>query len=391
MLRVIKNKIFNFICIFMTITGILILPVYLIYNNVKEIIIDELGKSARNIAITAASFIEQDIEPYKELTFTDEYVEGNFDEIYYEKMQETFQDIKRKTGVAYIFTEKKVSDREIAYILDGEEPNSECFYCLGSLDRMKDIELQAYNEGITISSELIHDRVSGDFIKGFAPIMDYKTGKIIGLVGVDFTLDYVKNMINGVKTIIFTSILIIILLVTIVVNRILNMRAKSLETDYLTGLYSKNYYEDHLNIIIKDAQLKEIPFSIIMIDVDDFKEINDQFGHIIGDKVLKSVAKIMQSNMRSVDICSRYGGDEFIVILPETKNEQAVLISERILDRISNLDFGNDGIDINISLSIGIAEWKRDMSSENLIECADKAMYISKNTGKNKVTVYKYN
>lgn len=391
MLRVIKNKIFNFICIFMIITGILILPVYLIYNNVKGIIIDELGKSARNIAITAASFIEQDIEPYKELTFTDEYVEGNFDEIYYEKMQETFRDIKRKTGVAYIFTEKKVSDKEIAYILDGEEPNSECFYCLGSLDRMKDIELQAYNEGITISSELIHDRVSGDFIKGFAPIMDYKTGKIIGLVGVDFTLDYVKNMINGVKTIIFTSILIIILLVTIVVNRILNMRAKSLETDYLTGLYSKNYYENHLNIIIKDAQLKEIPFSIIMIDVDDFKEINDQFGHIIGDKVLKSVAKIMQSNMRSVDICSRYGGDEFIVILPETKNEHAVLISERILDRISNLDLDNEGIDINISLSIGIAEWKRDMSSENLIECADKAMYISKNTGKNKVTVYKYN
>lgn len=388
-MRALKSKIFNFIWIFIITTGILILPVYLIYNNIKGIIIEELGKSSTGIATTVASFIEQDIDPYKKLTFIEEYVTGGYDIIYYNKMLETFQNIKKQTGVSFIYTEKIVSDTEKAYILDGEDPNSKLFSPLGSKEGMANIELQAFNEGIVISTGLAHSEAWGDFITGFAPIIDYETGEVIGLVGVDFSFHYVRNIVNGVKTIIFASIFIIILLVSIVINKILNLRAKSLETDYLTGLYSKNYYEHHLNIAIKDAMLKDKTFSLAMIDLDDFKGINDQFGHVIGDKVLKSVAEIMKINMRSVDICSRYGGDEFIVILPETKQEHAVLICERILDRICNLDFLNEGVEINISLSVGVAEWKYGMSSEKLIECADQAMYISKNTGKNKVTFYK--
>nr|WP_312578515.1 diguanylate cyclase [Sedimentibacter sp.] len=369
-------------------TIILILPVFLIYQNIRGIIINELGKSAMSIASAAASFIEQDVESFKELTLKDNYVNGNYDRVYYEKMQETFRKIKGKTGVSFIFTEKKLSEREAVFIFDGEENGSKMFSQLGSINYISDAERRAFNEKLNISTDLINDSLWGAFISGFAPIIDANDGEVLGLVGVDFSLAYVKNIINSVKAILLTSIFIIVFLITVIVNKILEMRTKSLETDYLTGLYSKNYYEDELDFIIKDSKSKGKIFSLVMIDIDDFKEINDQRGHIIGDKVLKSVAKIMQQNMRSVDICSRYGGDEFIVILPETTKEHAVLISERILDRISNLDFSNEGIDINMSLSIGIAEWKSYMTSENLIECADKAMYISKNTGKNKVTVY---
>jgi len=369
----------------------LIIPAYLIYNNIKGIIIEELGKSAMNVATTAASFIENDIESYKDLSFTEKFAKESYEETYYNVMNETFRQIKKNTGVAFIFTEKKISDNKIAYILDGEDPKSKFFSPIGSIGIMTDIELRAFNEEIAVSSDLVNGRVGGYFVKGFAPIIDNETGEVIGIVGVDLKMDYVKNIINGVKAIIFSFIFIIILLVTIVVNRILNMRAKSLSTDYLTGLYSKSYYENHLDIAIKEAELKGKTFSVSMIDIDDFKEINDQFGHIAGDKVLKSVAEIMQLNMRSADICSRYGGDEFIVILSETKGEHAVLICERILDRISSLDLRCSGSIINVSLSIGIAEWKNGMTSEKLIECADQAMYVSKSTGKNKVTVYKAN
>lgn len=342
-----------------------------------------------NIATTAASFIENDIESYKGLSFTKKYEKGSYDEIYYKKMNETLREIKKQTGVAFIFTENKISDNKIAYILDGEEPYSKFFSPIGSTGRMTDIELRAFNDEIAISSGLVNGRIGGYFVKGFSPIIDREKDEVIGIVGVELKIDYVKNIINGVKAMISTFIFIIIFLVTIVVNRILNMRAKSLSTDYLTGLYSKSYYENHLDIAIREAQLKGKTFSVSMIDIDDFKEINDQFGHIAGDKVLKSVAEIMQSNMRSLDVCSRYGGDEFIVILTETKSEHAFLICERILDRISSLDLHCDGSIINVSLSIGIAEWKNGMTSEKLIECADQAMYISKSTGKNKVTVYK--
>jgi len=344
-----------------------------------------------NVATTAASFIENDIESYKELSFAEKYVKESHDEIYYKVMNETFREIKKNTGVAFIFTEKKISDNKIAYILDGEDPNSKFFSPIGSIGIMTDIELRAFNEEVAASSDLVDGRAGGYFVKGFAPIIDKKMKEVIGIVGVDLKMDYVKNIIHGVKAMIFAFIFIIVLLVTVVVNRLLNMRAKSLSTDYLTGLYSKSYYENHLDIAIKEAELKGKTFSVSMIDIDDFKEINDQYGHIAGDRVLKSVAEIMQLNMRSVDICSRYGGDEFIVILSETKSEHAVLICERILDRISSLDLRYDGSIINVSLSIGIAEWENGMDRDDLIECADQAMYVSKSTGKNKVTVYKEN
>ncbi len=344
-----------------------------------------------NIASAVASFVEQDIETFKKLASNDKYINGNYDEAYYEKMQQTFRDIKEKTGVSFVYAEKKVSSKEIAYIFDGEEDESKLFSPIGSIDTMSEEELSAFENKITVSTKLVNNPVWGELISGFAPIIDKKSDEVIGLVGVDFSLAYVKKIINSIQAIILTSIFVIIFLITVFVNRILNLRAKSMETDYLTGLYSKNYYESELDFIIRDALAKEKIFSLIMIDIDDFKNINDQRGHIIGDKVLKSVAKIMQENMRSVDICSRYGGDEFIVILPETTKEHAFLIGERILNKTSNLDLNNVGFDMKISLSIGIAEWKTNMSAENLIECADKAMYISKNTGKNKVTIYNNN
>ena len=95
-------------------------------------------------------------------------------------------------------------------------------------------------------------------------------------------------------------------------------------------------------------------------------------------------------NLRSVDICSRYGGDEFIIILPNTNQNQAALIGERIREKISNQEMFIDNVEtIHASLSIGIAELNYNMNAEKLTECADRAMYISKNKGKNTITIFK--
>ena len=210
------------------------------------------------------------------------------------------------------------------------------------------------------------------------------------IMNISITSVMLQDLMDKIKYSIILGFFVMILLVSTVVIKLLDMRSEALEKDYLTGLYSKRFHEHHLSSCIVNAKLTNKSLSVIMIDVDKFKEINDHFGHPIGDRVLKSVSQIIKMNLRSVDICSRYGGDEFIIILPNTNQDQAALIGERIREKISNQEIFIDSIEtIHASLSFGIAELDYKMSAEKLTECADRAMYISKNKGKNAITIFK--
>ena len=127
----------------------------------------------------------------------------------------------------------------------------------------------------------------------------------------------------------------------------------------------------------------------MIIDVDSFKEINDEFGHDVGDETLKMVARKIKLYTRSTDICSRVGGDEFAIILPETDLERARLIGERIVDRFrSDLSATKKDCDPEITLSIGVAQWREGMSARELNQLADVAMYRAKSKGRNGVYVH---
>lgn len=157
----------------------------------------------------------------------------------------------------------------------------------------------------------------------------------------------------------------------------------------MTGLSNKRYHDKYLEEAIKHAQSRGHALSLIMIDVDNFKEINDRYGHIAGDLVIKTIAQAMKKSIRDIDICSRYGGDEFVIVLPGAGEPNAALIANRIKENVSRLDFQNEGLDISgVTISAGIAVWKQDMTAYKLTEYADMAMYWSKNSGRNKVTVY---
>jgi diguanylate cyclase (GGDEF)-like protein len=126
-----------------------------------------------------------------------------------------------------------------------------------------------------------------------------------------------------------------------------------------------------------------------MIDFDDFKMINDKYGHQFGDVVLKSVSEIIKLSSRAVVCCSRYGGDEFVIILPDASLEYAALVCQWLLKEVTNLELQskNDEI-VSVSISIGVDLWSKDLSAEQILIRADKALYQSKRTGKNKVVVY---
>ncbi len=154
--------------------------------------------------------------------------------------------------------------------------------------------------------------------------------------------------------------------------------------DDLTNLYNQRYFYRLLNREVHRADRQGYSLSLFVLDIDNFKEYNDQFGHIEGNKVLAQVGELLHENIRSdVDSAFRFGGDEFIAVLPETDIEQATRIAERI--RIS---FEKCNID-NLTLSLGIAEYTHQCDMEIFFEMADQAMYHAKRAGRNRLHVVK--
>lgn len=159
--------------------------------------------------------------------------------------------------------------------------------------------------------------------------------------------------------------------------------------DYLTKVYNRRSLIELLEIeFARNQRSTEGYFSFILFDIDDFKGINDNFGHSLGDLVLKTVGQTLLSTVRKSDICGRFGGDEFAIILPYTELENAVLVAEKIRERISRLKFSSSKTTISVTLSIGVIEVIHGSDIDNfekVIAEADKYLYKAKKLGKNTV------
>ncbi|MFA9377603.1 MAG: sensor domain-containing diguanylate cyclase [Lachnotalea sp.] len=152
--------------------------------------------------------------------------------------------------------------------------------------------------------------------------------------------------------------------------------------DKLTGLYNRNYLEYLLDSEFHKARQEHTDYVVMMMDIDKFKFYNDHFGHSFGDKVLKRVAQTISENIRNSDIAGRFGGDEFIVILPRTTIDIAQIIAQRILDMLSKLII--EDILTEVSLSIGIVKQSSEKEVCEVVEKADIAMYHAKQEGGNR-------
>jgi len=159
--------------------------------------------------------------------------------------------------------------------------------------------------------------------------------------------------------------------------------------DPLTNLYNRLKILELIQYEIEKAQRYNHVFSLLMIDIDDFKHINDTFGHNYGDEVLKEFSKCLKQSVRKIDIISRWGGEEFLILLPETKKEQALKVANRIKENLSKVyvDYNNIVVSMNTA-SFGLTEYHREDNSNHIIEKVDKALYVSKNNGKNKISLY---
>lgn len=165
---------------------------------------------------------------------------------------------------------------------------------------------------------------------------------------------------------------------------------KEAKTDILTGLLNRRAYYKISNSEHQRLQRYHRNFSVIMLDIDDFKEINDNYGHYEGDRVLKSVALIIKENMRASDYAFRLGGDEFLILLPETNEEQAYHLAERMRSEIENKKLQSNTYTYGISSSFGIAQFRQnDADIEAVSKRADEALYQVKKSGKNRVETWR--
>jgi len=154
--------------------------------------------------------------------------------------------------------------------------------------------------------------------------------------------------------------------------------------DRFTGIYTREYFNMRVQEEFSHAKRVGYPISMIYFDLDHFKNVNDTYGHSAGDKVLISVVDIVKTVVRTEDVFSRWGGDEFILLLPRTGLNEAANISERIRTEIENLEISRS---LNVTASVGCSEWKKSEYLDSWFSRTDKALYISKDTGKNKVTI----
>lgn len=191
----------------------------------------------------------------------------------------------------------------------------------------------------------------------------------------DILSDYLSNILRTTLTILTES------------KSREEMRMLSL-TDEVTGLFNQRKLIEDLELYIGRHQHDQNGFSLLFVDIDYFKNVNDQFGHVVGSQLLVDMAAVLKNQLRSSDLVYRYGGDEFIVLLPKTPVEETKKIALRISEAVKSAEFKIFETDktYRLSLSIGVAQFPQDaMSVKGIIEFADKMMYLSKKSGRGKV------
>lgn len=163
-------------------------------------------------------------------------------------------------------------------------------------------------------------------------------------------------------------------------------------TDPLTGAYNRRHFFESLETELARAYRYSTPLAVIMFDIDDFKQFNDKYGHSVGDEILIMLTKTCQAHLRNFDLLCRYGGDEFVILLPQTNSTLAVNVADRLCQLISDLRIAANGDLISITASIGVAAYngQTEITPDKLMQLADDAMYQAKGNEKNQVAVINF-
>jgi diguanylate cyclase (GGDEF)-like protein len=221
---------------------------------------------------------------------------------------------------------------------------------------------------------------------------------VIVMTGYSTEYSYEEAIQKGASDFVFKPVRLEELLLRL--KRVLNERNLNLEriqmleklkklsiTDGLTQLFNSRHFYNQLKGEIERSNRYGHQLSLLLLDIDNFKEFNDTHGHLEGDKILARLGRIIKFCLRNMDSAYRYGGEEFTIILPGTYGEEAITVAERLRNAVSKEDFSDGKIEsLNITISIGVAQYDLDEEIATFVQRADQAMYKSKQSGRNKVS-----
>lgn len=169
----------------------------------------------------------------------------------------------------------------------------------------------------------------------------------------------------------------------------LSVRSETLEhvalTDSLTGMQNRRYFDDALNEYMKEFGRIERPVGLMILDLDNFKAVNDTYGHNVGDEVLKAVGKALKDHTRYHDVVARLGGEEFAIVAPNMDESALSQFAERVRQAIAAINISVDNVHLRITTSVGVAAWSGGENAEALYQRADRMLYQAKRLGRNRV------
>jgi len=297
-------------------------------------------------------------------------------------MQACFMLIKASSIVEFIYTERKINEKSFEYILDAEEIGHPDHSPPGSIEEADPQREAVYSTGRPAAFNLAEHSRWGSLVSAYAPIHDH-SGEILGIAGIDIDSSNLYGSLGRLHKIllaIYVGMTVIILMVLI---KYADVFLEPLFKDKLTGAYSKRYSEKLIQEEIAAAIKARKELSLMMLDLDHFKNINDTYGHGFGDKVLSFVSETIKKSLREKDYFIRFGGEEFIALIPHVAENRAMEIAERIRQAVGESELFNEekNVFVKMTISIGIANLKDSaISAQEFIERADKALYAAKVT-----------
>lgn len=375
---------------------------YATYRACYDLLAKDLGLRAQATAQVAANLVTIDKQLVDEIQALD--IKSSRVHPAALEFKKKIAPILEHNDILYIYVETKLQGHQIRYFVSPEEeavfrqtPGTpmEYFYVLTSEDEGEytnrdrfdvsdPLRERAYTEKKPVYDQPTHTKW-GNLLTGYAPLYD-KNNEFIGLLGVDISgVEFIKH-VNYVRNIIIISFGILVLLGGVILYRASRILSKPMYLDGLTKLFNHQYMKARLEEEINRAKRYGRPLSVLMLDLDFFKKINDSYGHQSGDFVLRKIAELLLINLREEDIACRYGGEELVVILPETGLKEAAMVAERLRLSIEQAEFTlpNREQPVNVTVSIGIAEMAEGDNPNQLLQKADEGLYLAKRRGRNR-------
>lgn len=370
--------------------GVAVLAIFIsiihitVYVAAKEDIESHLERNAKGIAVSIAQTLMMNVDEY--LAFN-ETRDINSD--YYKKMQAYFTSIKNVSNVKFIYTERRLSGNTAEYILDAEPIGSQDFSKPGTIEENDPEAEIVFSSGVPTAFKTTKFQRWGKLLGAIAPIFD-REGKLLGIVGVDIDGSHIYSHLQRLN---IALIAIYTFIVTLSIATLIKFSSAILDPllkDKMTGAYTKRYFENFLNREITHAKRVHKNLALMMFDLDHFKNVNDTYGHVFGDKVLTTVSGIIKKSLRPTDYFIRYGGEEFVAMIVNTDIQHVLEVAERIRSIIAASPIFNleKNQQVSITISIGVADLHNiAISPKELLEHADKALYAAKVT-RNTVSLY---